>query len=128
MMRKSFSVKLFAFLPLLFVLLGASCSENTRPENTVEQLYVAQWTLIGATNAVADLKDTMAPEDYAVAKAAVLGAGVALDCAKFLAEVPGATQPTTICPTVSSPTPLGYLALVNKLLLEAASYYAARGD
>ena len=115
-------------LALCFALAGAACSENARPQNTTEQLFVAQWTLIGATNAVADLKDTMDPEDYKVAKDAVLGAAVALDCAKFLAEVPGATQPTTICPTVASPTPLGYLALANELLLEAATYYASKGD
>lgn len=113
-------------IALMWAYMGMSCSD-VRPENTTEKLFVAQWGLIGATNAVADMRANLSDEDYGVAKSIVLRAGTALDCAKWVAGVPGAV-PVAICPTVTDTSALGYLALVNSLLIEAAAYYAARGE
>lgn len=116
----------YFILILLLALMG--CPENVRPDNTTERIFVAQWTLIGATNAVADLKPYLSADDYANAKTAVLGAGVALSCAKMIANVPGAAQ-ITDCPTIQTGQGVaGYLDLANKLLLQAASYYALKGE
>lgn len=118
----------YKLLVLLLALscLGMSCSENTRPENTTEKLFVAQWSLVGATNAVADLKGTLSADDYQNAKDIVLRAAIVLDCAKFASGVPGATAPAA-CPIVPDGSAASYLALLNSLLLEAARHTTSGG-
>jgi NAD(P)-dependent dehydrogenase (short-subunit alcohol dehydrogenase family) len=113
-------------IPLLFLF---ACA--TVPESTMQRLIVADWSVTGAANAVADLRPVLAPSDYQNAKAAVLQASAALNCAESAAGVTVnmAGFDPAVCPTLGVPdTPAGYLALVNKLLLTASAYYAAKGE
>ena len=116
-------------IAILAFVLVAGCA--TVPETTMQRLIVADWSVTGAANAVADLHPTLHPSDYDNAKAAVLQASAALNCAESAAgitvKVPNFDD--TVCPTLGVPqTPVGYLSLVNQLLLKASQYYAARGE
>ena len=116
-------------LALVTVWALSGCAQNVRPTNTTEKIFLAQWTVIGATNAVADLRPVLDPADYEQAKAIVLQAALALNCAKWAAQIPGATQPANCpVPTAGSGSVTGYLNLVNVALAQAAIYYASKGD
>lgn len=116
------------FVLLLTILCGCASlsTQQTLPANTTEQLLVAQWSLVGATNAVADLKGTISQADYDNAKSIVLGAATALSCAKGAAGIK--VNPAPTCPQIPDKSVVGYIALANSLLLQAANYYAKRGE
>ena len=119
-------MKKLLLIPLLFLF---ACS--TIPETTNQRLIVADWSVTGAANAVADLRPVLAPSDYDNAKAVVLQASAALNCAETAAGITVNMEgfDPAVCPTLGVPqTPAGYLSLVNQLLLKASAYYAAKGE
>ena len=114
---------------LAICLLLTACAVT--PESTNQRLIVADWSVTGAINAVADLKPVLSTEDYNAAATAVRTASTALSCAEHLngivVTVPGWNP--AICPTLQVPnTTAGYLNLTNQLLLQASAYYAAKGE
>ena len=118
------------YLILTIALFLTACS--TIPETTKQRLIVADWSVTGAANAVADLKPVLSPDNYDKAANVVRKASDALNCAEAAAgieiTVPGPWSPE-VCRTFEVPnTPAGYLVVVNRLLLEASAYYAAKGE
>ena len=117
-------------LIIICLLFLAGCAVT--PESNIQRLYVAQWSVTGAANAVADLKPVLAPSDYEKAANTVRSAAKAVYCARDVAGVPPKAPSDwhhDQCPSLNVPhTTAGYLGLANKLLLEASAYYAAKGE
>lgn len=108
----------------ILVVALTGCTGNTKPQNTTEQIYVVSWSLSGALNGVADLKGVLNDEDYAKAKAVVLGADTAVTCAQVAQKVPGVENPGN-CPVIpDGGGALAYLEIARALIMQAATWVA----
>lgn len=103
----------FVLLCILAVLVGCA----TTPKDTTQTVYAAGWTLVGATNAVADAKDAglLKGEDLANAK-------------QVLAQSEAAYRSATAALKQGKPEDaVGYIRLAQSLLNQLAAYLAAHG-
>lgn len=100
--------KLLVILCLLFT----ACA--TTPKDQTQVIYSAGWTLVGATNSVADLHDSgvLKGSDYDNAKAILAQATTAYQSAR------SAKSPTDAA---------GYIRIAQGLLNQLAAYLASRG-
>lgn len=114
-------------LGIVVVTALAACA--TAPKDTVQRLYVAEWTIAGGANAIADLKPVLKSDDYEQAKAIIFVMNDALSCGKASAGLKVESMPAA-CPVLPSGQSgaLGYLQLINANLLKLSAYYAAKGQ
>ena len=108
----------FVYLTALYLAVAlalASCA-GVSPKGVTQDLYAAGWTLVGATNAVADLHDsgTLTGANYAKAKDLL---------AQSEAAYKGARTALSGGNTVDA---AGYIRIAQSVLNQLAAYLAAR--
>lgn len=104
-------------LTLLFIGLAMFYGCQTVPKDTTQGVYAAGWTLVGATNSVADLKDAgvLKGEDLANAKSILDQAETAYRSARAALKQGKPNDAAS------------YIRLAQSLLNQLASLLAAQG-
>jgi hypothetical protein len=98
-----------------FIYSAGGCA--TQPKGPTQTLYSAGWTLVGATNAVADLHDSgqLTGANYATAKGLLEQATTAYQTAKAATQQGKPADAAT------------YLTLLQTLLLQLSTYLSEHG-
>lgn len=101
------------FLALCAAALLLGACAGTTPKDVTQTVYVAGWSLVGATNSVADLHDAgmLKGADYDNAKLLLAQATTAYQSAR------AAKSPTDAA---------GYIRLAQSLLTQLAGYLASK--
>ena len=116
LLRKEYAPWLLVAL-LTFFILGMLHGCATTPKGPTQTVYAAGWTLVGATNSVADLHDagTLKGQDYETAKQILAQATTAYQSAQAAVQQGKPADAAT------------YITLLQTLLNQLAAYLQAHG-